>query len=1181
MLRAAHLICAAVAAALLAAVCPAQDARPAPAEPPPVKAEDLREQRQAVEARSELDEAVKKTTLELYDEALSHLSAADAAASRAAEFARLIREAPSVLESIQSELASPPAQPSPQPPPDATLAQLEQALAQAMADLEAARRQSDEVQGEQARRSDRRAAITEQLAQLRTQLKETEDKLAGAADPAEPPETAQARRALLQARRQAIAREIEALEQEGASYEARRELLPARRDRALRRVAESQQLVAAWQEIVNEARRLETQRAAQEAARLSREAARKAPALQEFATTNEELVARRAGPQGLDARIASADRQLTEVTAQLASLRESFRETRERMGNYGLNRATGLRLRREYDALPEPSGLYRAAAALEDEIAESQYQLDVLDEQRAEAGQIDAQVQRLLTAARQQAPEVDAAELEAVARELAVARRELLDRLTSSTSRLSEKLEQLAQQTRTLAESTAAYRSYIGERILWVRSVSGQAAPNPREALEAAHWLVSPAGWTRAAQDIWASVLSRPGLGLVGLVTLLSVRRWARQRIEAIAPKVTSFRTDSFGLTLKTAGLTLLLAAPAPGVLLLLAWILGKSSEPVASAMASGMAAGALLLALAETLRQTLRPRGLGQAHFRWPEGPSRAVRANLRWFTPVALPPLIIARAMDAQEKDLWNDALGRIALAILLLALAVLSLRLLRPTGAVLKPFFTRHAGGWLHRLRYLWYPAIVGLPLALLATSMAGYHYTALRLELRLEITLALLLLLVLVNGLMQRWLFVARRRLAVEDARRRRAQQQTESGGEGEAAPIEEDKLNLPAISAQTRQLFRSAIAVSLVAGLWLAWADVLPALRVLDRIQIWPSVAVLSAPGENDGAGVVLTQAEQPAPAEGAPAQPTGAAPIPALTPPAEGEQAPVEGLPSTVTVADIGLAIVAGLLTYILVRNLPALVEIMLLQRLPLDAGSRYALGAVLRYTVAIIGIAVALSAIGISWSKVQWLAAALTFGLAFGLQEIFANFISGLIILAERPIRVGDTVTVGNVSGTVTRIRMRATTICDWDRKELVIPNKTFITDQVINWTLSDPVLRVIVPVGVAYGSDVDKVESLLLSVARANALALKDPEPRALFLGFGDSALSFELRVYIGNIDHLLAVRHQLHGAIAKAFAKAGVEIAFPQMDLHLRDAKPLEAMLERRRDAERAEMEAPEGV
>jgi len=174
---------------------------------------------------------------------------------------------------------------------------------------------------------------------------------------------------------------------------------------------------------------------------------------------------------------------------------------------------------------------------------------------------------------------------------------------------------------------------------------------------------------------------------------------------------------------------------------------------------------------------------------------------------------------------------------------------------------------------------------------------------------------------------------------------------------------------------------------------------------------------------------------------------------------------------------------------------------------------------------------------------------------ICFGLQEIFANFVSGLIILFERPIRVGDTVTIDDVSGTVTRIRIRATWITAFDRKELVVPNKEFVTSRLINWSLSDPVLRVDIPVGIAYGSDTQKALEVLLDVARRNEHVLQEPRPNALFLGFGDSSLNFELRAFSPDIEHLLLIRHQLHMAIDAAFREAGIEIAFPQRDIHIR--------------------------
>jgi potassium efflux system protein len=182
-------------------------------------------------------------------------------------------------------------------------------------------------------------------------------------------------------------------------------------------------------------------------------------------------------------------------------------------------------------------------------------------------------------------------------------------------------------------------------------------------------------------------------------------------------------------------------------------------------------------------------------------------------------------------------------------------------------------------------------------------------------------------------------------------------------------------------------------------------------------------------------------------------------------------------------------------------------------------------------------------------------LVAAIGLGLGFGLQEIFANFISGLIILFERPIRVGDTVTVGEINGTVTKIQIRATWITAFDRKELIVPNKQFVTGQLINWTLSDPVLRLSIPVGIAYGSDTERTIEVLKEVAKESRRVLRDPPPEVLFLGFGDSSLSFELRVFVRRVAQLFPVRHELHMGIDKAFREAGIEIAFPQRDLHLK--------------------------
>jgi potassium efflux system protein len=305
----------------------------------------------------------------------------------------------------------------------------------------------------------------------------------------------------------------------------------------------------------------------------------------------------------------------------------------------------------------------------------------------------------------------------------------------------------------------------------------------------------------------------------------------------------------------------------------------------------------------------------------------------------------------------------------------------------------------------------------------------------------------------------------------------------------------------------------ALTVFVLVSLYLTWIEVLPALNVLRMIPIWPLDAKVELV---DGVAVF----------------PEG-----------------------TITLARVGLAAVVAAVTLAIARNIPGVLEIVVLQRLPMTAGGRYTTRTLVRYTILIVGIIMTFNAIGIGWSKVQWLAAAVSVGLGFGLQEIFANFVSGLIILTERPVRVGDTVTVGGVSGTVTRIQMRATTVTDWDRKEMIIPNKTFVTGEIINWTLSSNVLRLSLDIGIAYGSDTALAKQLMLEVAHEEDSVLDDPRPLAFFIGFGDNSLNFQLRIYINDVEHFSVIRDRVLMAIDAAFRKANIEIAFPQRDIHVR--------------------------
>jgi potassium efflux system protein len=270
-----------------------------------------------------------------------------------------------------------------------------------------------------------------------------------------------------------------------------------------------------------------------------------------------------------------------------------------------------------------------------------------------------------------------------------------------------------------------------------------------------------------------------------------------------------------------------------------------------------------------------------------------------------------------------------------------------------------------------------------------------------------------------------------------------------------------------------------------------------------------------------------------------------------------------------VTLADLALALIVGVITVVAARGLPAFLEFILLQRSSVTAGGRGTASTLLRYAIVGIGSVLFFTILGGRWSQIQWLVAALGIGIGFGLQEIVANFFSGLIILFERPIRVGDTVTVGGTTGVVSRINIRATTITNWDRQELLVPNKEFITNQLLNWSLSDPITRIGIPVGIAYGSDVTLALRLMKEAAEEHSNVLADPAPILTFDAFGDNALNLQLRVYLPSIENRLRTVTELHEAINRKFNAAGIVIAFPQRDVHLDASRPIDVRVHQDRD------------
>ncbi|MBR9989860.1 MAG: mechanosensitive ion channel [Gemmatimonadetes bacterium] len=263
--------------------------------------------------------------------------------------------------------------------------------------------------------------------------------------------------------------------------------------------------------------------------------------------------------------------------------------------------------------------------------------------------------------------------------------------------------------------------------------------------------------------------------------------------------------------------------------------------------------------------------------------------------------------------------------------------------------------------------------------------------------------------------------------------------------------------------------------------------------------------------------------------------------------------------PIRITVGRILLGILVVYLAVLVSWLLRNVAQAEVYERWNFDRGVGEAINKLLHYLLVIIAIVAALAVLGVQLRNFAIIAGALGIGIGFGLQNVVSNFVSGLILLFERPVRVGDTVIVADEWGTITKIGLRSTIMVTLDQSEMIVPNTDLVSEKVVNWTLTNPTARIIMEVGVAYGTDIPKVLRILTEASVAHDATLEEPPAQALFMGFGDSSLDFELRVWVREIRNRLEVRSVILTEIQRRFNEAGIEIPFPQRDLHVRSVDP----------------------
>jgi potassium efflux system protein len=1047
---------------------------------------------------TDLDETEKGRIKQLYQDARRQLETAQQRAAQAAVFRQTFTDAPQELESVRRALAAPAEAASSAPPP-ATVVDAQQRLAEVEQQIATDREEQSWLNAEPTRRQTRLREVPAEVTAASQRLIEIEKQLSTAPPEGESAALTSARLALLGAERKAIETQIDELDKEQKAYAATTELLPMRRDLVARRAAAGEERRAGIAALLEKIRREDAEQRVSEA---RRDAQQTQPALHTLAEENQQL-AERARQQ--IAELNESNRHLQGIQTMLEEISNKFERTREKVETVGLTDALGILLRSERDYLAKSRNQHQPDLNREATIRDVQLDLLEMEDVRATLADPESLLPQLRAAVTsgEWGPEIELS-----AMQLLETKRTTLDTLISNQRSWFESLVMLDTDERKLVAQIDDFADYIESRILWVHSAPPIGLETPRTALLSLRALSAPDPWIELVLVSWKGIRERFPLLLAfsaGFLLLLYQQPKLRLRIRGLAEAAKRRSCRNFQPTLEALVATIAIAAVWPTLLCFLGWRLLRESFSTELGPIIGnslILTGGYVL-FVEMTKQICRPNGLASAHFDWSESAAKVVRRQMRWLWIAGIPVLVFV-ALQYYDQQPHRQSLGRLCFIIACLMWAFSCHQLLRPGGPIFPSAGDENRTA-LHRFRIPIYLSGAGVPITLAILAGFGYYFSAYESWVRWLETAYLVLFMVLLHGILQRSILMSRRRIAYMRHQQIIAEAAIQQRDKGEIPIDAEPEIELRAISEQSKQLQRVVLVLLGGGGMWAIWAGFLPALGFFDDIILW-RVSVAES----------------------------------------------VE----VVTIRDLAVCLATLFLTAISVKNLPGLLELVFLRRLPLDAGARYAVATITRYAIGVIGVVLALSFIRIQWSQYGWLVAAATVGLGFGLQEIFANFVSGLILLLERPVRVGDIVTVADTTGVVSRIQLRATVVTNWDRQELIVPNKELVTGRLLNWTLSNQTSRVVLTVGVAYGTDTVRARELLLALANGHERVLAEPSPLVTFETMGDSSLNFVMRCCVSSVGDRLTVIHELNDVIHRRFCEEGIEIPFPQRDLNVRN-------------------------
>jgi potassium efflux system protein len=782
--------------------------------------DELKAKRTVAEGADDLGDSDKKTVINLLDQAIGAREREAQLIKKADEIVQKARNTPQRIKEIEAALDQPPAELEPIEETALTMerSQLELRIQNIEADLAAARENLNnwlEFFKEQENRLKQRQP---EIESARKKIAEIEEELLKAAPADDPPLIIEARRAALHAEKDKLEAEIKLYQQQLASQDALVSLSIAERDLAAREVALLESISKVYTEQAQRLRELEAKKELAEAELAKNIAVGLPPAVQNQFDINIELGKMLEKITAEESEIAE---ELERKQTRLKLLEEDFALAREQV-KYPIHTETiGLALLELNRTLPSIQDYRRDSAQRRVLMGEIQSARLIFDRQRLELADLDRAIQNVLESV-ESLPQPEIENMKIELRKLLSDRRNLLKKLQERYRRVFANIQRLEFVEQTIVARAEQEALFLDEHLLWTRSAKRIRVNDLQNLPKALQWMLNPHNWWQVAQNLGLAFTRQPVLWVVGLLiafTCMGLRRWAHRYMDRIARDVYSVKTDSFVLTLRALALTGRVLLGWPLLIGLVGWQLTNVSlgQDFPYAVGNGLVFAVQTLLGGLFIYEICWKNGLAKVHFKWPESVRRAMRRSLRWFILLAFAMTFIVAAAQTRNEAVFTDSLGRLCLMIFMAGFTTWAAYMLRFSGEIVTMLKRRRPRGWLVRLRFIWYSLSVGLPLVLALLAAMGYYYSAYALYIRMGETIALILVLIIAKDLVLRWLFIARRRLAFEEVRRKKEaeaeiqdkEQVPAAGFEGVAAVIEEPEINVDPCFSTDHSVFFGA------------------------------------------------------------------------------------------------------------------------------------------------------------------------------------------------------------------------------------------------------------------------------------------------------------------------------------------------------------------------------------